>query len=629
MKRTFLLILAAFLLVGGFTSSAHAATGTIDTTSRYSQFLDYDGNNDSVFDRINWKTTNGTPVTVSDTELTGYIWGETVGWINLNPKNGGVTNTTGGILGGYAWGENTGWINFAPTNGGVTIDTTTGEFSGDAWSQNYGWITFSCPGANTCVITDWRPDGGNNGSSGSGGQVNGTNPVAPVYAACADGVDNDQDGLVDMNDSGCSSVSDNSEYNLPPDLSPAPDPETSSTPGDVTPVPGDAPLNPLPGRPNGGPGANPDGGPSSPETPAVMPSVIDDIVNALEVPLAAVRQWVQPGGGVGSRAPHLAWLESFVNGTVAQIPVFNDISSWILSTPLPLVLQVIGLVGIALTAPSVFMRVLNALLGFLGYKKRRRPWGVVYDAVTKQPLDPAYVTLLDASGKEVASAITDIDGRYSFLVAPGTYTLSAGKTHYTFPSKILFGRDRDELYSNLYFGQPFTINKEGEVIIENIPMDPEGVDWNEQAKREMTVFSFFSQRDRKLVKLFNVLFIIGLVASIFMTLVSPVLYNFIILAVYVVILIFEAIGYVPATTGHLARLGKPLAHAIVRVWTSDQTREVAHRVADERGRYYLLVHKGDYVITIDARNPDGSYERVMTSQVLKARKGVINKSFEL
>lgn len=85
---------------------------------------------------------NGGPgVEVGDSILTGYIWGENIGWINMNPADGGVINDGTGNLSGYAWGENVGWINFAPPNGGVYIDAC-GNFNGTAWGENIGWIVF-------------------------------------------------------------------------------------------------------------------------------------------------------------------------------------------------------------------------------------------------------------------------------------------------------------------------------------------------------------------------------------------------------------------------------------------------------------------------------------------------------
>jgi hypothetical protein len=89
--------------------------------------------------------------TISDSNLTGFIWAENIGWINLDPNdadpNTGITNDGTGNLSGYAWGENVGWLNFDPNvpgdsnDYGVTIDSE-GNFDGWAWGENIGWIHF-------------------------------------------------------------------------------------------------------------------------------------------------------------------------------------------------------------------------------------------------------------------------------------------------------------------------------------------------------------------------------------------------------------------------------------------------------------------------------------------------------
>ena len=106
----------------------------------------------------------GPGLEVGDLELTGWLWGENVGWISLSCENTsscatvayGVVNDGEGVLSGYAWGENTGWINFAPSTSGVTIDTVTGSFGGRAWGENVGWITFASTGPVAYKVqTDW------------------------------------------------------------------------------------------------------------------------------------------------------------------------------------------------------------------------------------------------------------------------------------------------------------------------------------------------------------------------------------------------------------------------------------------------------------------------------------------
>ena len=113
---------------------------------------------------------NGGPgVQVGDSELSGWMWGENIGWVSLSCSNTlscattayGVTNDGSGNLAGYAWAENSGWLSFSCANTascgtasyGVTIDPTTGDFSGNAWAENLGWVTFASTGANPYKVS--------------------------------------------------------------------------------------------------------------------------------------------------------------------------------------------------------------------------------------------------------------------------------------------------------------------------------------------------------------------------------------------------------------------------------------------------------------------------------------------
>jgi hypothetical protein len=103
--------------------------------------------------------------TVTDSNVTGFVWAENIGWINLDPNdadpNTGVTNDGTGELSGLAWGENVGWINFDPNvagnpnHYGVTIDAN-GDFDGWAWGENIGWIHFQSASPVTYKVqTSW------------------------------------------------------------------------------------------------------------------------------------------------------------------------------------------------------------------------------------------------------------------------------------------------------------------------------------------------------------------------------------------------------------------------------------------------------------------------------------------
>jgi hypothetical protein len=153
---------------------------------------------------INFAPTTGDSVVVDTvTGLSGQIWGNELGWIDLHPTGQGVTfsDPVTGVLTGKAWSQVSGWINFAPTGQQVTINPSTGEFSGYAWTGGPfgGWIKFDCGNSSSCVKTSWAinspptvgqlPDvckniSGWQGSIPSGYTVNIDGLCIPAYDAC-------------------------------------------------------------------------------------------------------------------------------------------------------------------------------------------------------------------------------------------------------------------------------------------------------------------------------------------------------------------------------------------------------------------------------------------------------------
>ena len=277
-------------------------------------------------------------------------------------------------------------------------------------------------------------------------------------------------------------------------------------------------------------------------------------------------------------------------------------------------------------------RIFGLLAVGFGLKKKILPWGVVYDSVTKQPIDPAYVVLKDSNGKEISSAITDLDGRYGFLVEPGIYQMQANKTNYIFPSQKFGGKTEDELYGNLYFGGNIEIKNSGDVITKNIPMDAVNFDWNEFAKKNKNLMTFYSKWDYSIRKISDLFFAMGFVVAILAYIFAPYPYNTIIMFTYLLFLLLRAFGLKLKAYGYVSDklTGAPLSFAIIRVLMSDSNREVALKPADKYGRYYCLVPAGKYYVKIDKKNGDGSYSSVYTSAVIDvSKKGIIKEKFSV
>jgi len=161
--KLFSVIIFTFLVI---TTSAFASTssGTISPTYHYAW-----GENVGFIDFIN--------IGVTDSSLSGSIYGENIGWIDLST----ITNNNEGTLSGHAWGENIGWVDFQ----GVIINND-GVWTGQAYGENIGFITFNT-NDNNKVTTDWRPRS-TRSSRSSGGMVRTViNPNLPVTVSCLSG----------------------------------------------------------------------------------------------------------------------------------------------------------------------------------------------------------------------------------------------------------------------------------------------------------------------------------------------------------------------------------------------------------------------------------------------------------
>ena len=283
----------------------------------------------------------------------------------------------------------------------------------------------------------------------------------------------------------------------------------------------------------------------------------------------------------------------------------------------------------------LIVRFFGLIGGF--FRKKRKPWGTVYDSVTKRPLDPAYVSIVKENNKEVGDAITDLDGRFGFFVPAGRYVMNASKTNYSFPSKLVIGKERDELYESLYHGDPIE-NKEGEVIIRNIPLDPINFDWNEFEKNKQQLFRLYSEKEKKWKMAFGYVYNLGFVGAAVTAVLDGNYFNYTFLSFYILVTIYQTffIHKRRAVTLKYEQNNEPIPYSIVRIFspalsTSLPTQangieadsEIKSVVTDHLGRFYLLVGPGRYYLTVDAKQPDASYKKIYKSEVMDLRSGIV------
>lgn len=520
-------------------------------------------------------------VTVTDTGITGHAWAEDWGWINFSPTGYGVQNDGAGNLSGYAWGENLGWINFNPTHGGVTIDSD-GYFSGYAWAENGGWIEFCLlPGPTACVRTTWTEDPEDDEDD--------TNP--PGQFIPQPPVDEPEDEIPDVDPPTEPPV----DPEGPPTTPETPDPEEPSEPDEEPEDPEDDEGGTTPPG-DGGDDEVPPGDDDGPFED-IITTITEIINNLLEIPGRTVTLVTALGTLLGAAPIGAMFLMPLHFGDLVFLPA----------------------------------RLWTLILAALGFRKRREPWGTVYDSVTKQPLDPAYVQLInEATGKEEEGILTDLDGRFGFLPNVGRYKLSARKTNYAFPSKRLMGNTADALYDNLYFGEDVAINSENDAVIRNIPLDPVGVDWNEVQKRKGNMFSFYSKYDVIFYTFTSILFYLGFAVAIFAAIFLPSLIHTIILVLYGVLVLLRSVTGSPKNLGSVYDAnGDPLAYAAVRVFIANTENQVKQVVTNQNGKFYCLVTPANYYVKVFKRVGEEEYEEVYTSDNFYTKNGLVDLRFNI
>lgn len=592
----------------------------------------------------------GGNVHVTSTGLSGYAWDTVYGWINLNPTNAGVKNNGYGRLSGYAWSYGAGYIDFD----GVEINSV-GRFTGQAKGTRYGRINFDC--AHCQVITNWGPSIGTSIFVPPQTIPPTTPPTEPP-----------------------------TPENLPPET---PEIFEIPTPAEQKELPSPTeeiiPSEQIETSPEETP--TPD---KQAEIPSELPSVeeiTEAVTETIEKVTEAINETINKIGenindfvsnigdlmtSINNFAPNIGTsiqqnyaqatiainqaiqeatiiAQQAIQKTVAVAEQSIKITKEIVNSPVgSVVTKTVSTVGVA-TGASISIgtaafatpvspaevwlipaRLFSLLLGSLGIKRKRRSWGTVYDSITKRPLDPVYVSLINIeTKKETNSAITDLDGRYGFLAFPGNYRIEVKKTNYTSPSLKLKGQSFDEVYNDLYFGDEISIKQEGEIITKNIPMDPLLFDWNEFAKTKMNVNTFMKKSNIVWAKISNTFFIIGAVVAMIATIFAPVPYNLIIAGFYALAYFLNYVIFKVKKSGALIEKNTniPLSFAIVEIFREGEEIPLVKKIADKFGFYYALVPKGKYFIKINKKENNGSYREVLKTEIMDIKNGLINKDF--
>lgn len=277
-------------------------------------------------------------------------------------------------------------------------------------------------------------------------------------------------------------------------------------------------------------------------------------------------------------------------------------------------------------SPSLTARIFFPLIGLLGIDRKAKPWGLVYDAHTKQPIDPAVVTIStheNGVGEFTQTRITDIQGRFTFLIAPGHYILKAQKTNYIFPSSIVKGQT-DGKFQNVYHGEIIEVINP-DIINLNIPMDPVSFDWNQsiKPKNKNLILNFAKEKGRL------ILIIAGTFTSALSYTLSPLALNLVPLLIYPLALTFVKTNIQRKMWGVVfnKKTKEPVPRVEVKAINIAVNLTLAHTTTDHLGRYFLLLSQGTYTLKVEVPSSTDEPPTILAqidNVVVSRKKQIIN-----
>jgi hypothetical protein len=280
-------------------------------------------------------------------------------------------------------------------------------------------------------------------------------------------------------------------------------------------------------------------------------------------------------------------------------------------------------VGLAVLAggfvniPYLVVQLVIGILSFFGFVKKSRPYGLVYDSITKKPIDRAVVRVYNMSDKLVWTDVTSAFGTFGANLPIGRYKILVVKPGYKFPSTVV-SSPIDYPLEPVYHGEVIKFNRRNEFNIV-IPMDQ-----IEKKGIAKTIAKLFSSASI-LVKLGHILlFLAGFLLAVHTVYLYPSSYNLIALIFYVpaLFLVLRNLFIKERSKGMVIdRNGNPIAGVTVTLKEMRFDKFVAKRVTDKNGEYQMIVPNGTYQLGI----MDEGYRAVRyeggSSIVSRKRKG--------
>ena len=253
------------------------------------------------------------------------------------------------------------------------------------------------------------------------------------------------------------------------------------------------------------------------------------------------------------------------------------------------------------------IRVSSYILGLFRIGKRKRNCGLVYDSITKEPLQNAIVRIFSLEDKLIATEVTNEFGIFESSLDSGTYKLIVDVNGYTFPSNLVSG-NQDLSYKNIYRGGEFNLSNHP--ISYSIPVDPINKTISQEVKTALK-----SKISNILVLLTNFIMFAGLLFSIIAYVKVSSTFNLILLLLYVFLLLFSILmnNKGKYKFGIVRDVSNEVVDGVrLSLIETEFRTNYADRITDDKGKYRFIVPGGKYKLVLNDPNYEILSEKELT-----------------
>ncbi len=246
---------------------------------------------------------------------------------------------------------------------------------------------------------------------------------------------------------------------------------------------------------------------------------------------------------------------------------------------------------------NLLIMVEELIIGLLNlfFVKKRRKSGYVYNVRNGSPVACARIDLIDENTQKTkATKFTNSEGKYYFLAPPGKYFFNVQKKGFGIISEKEKNGIMEALLDKSDISYRVSLKEKG-IVTKNVALTKVG--------DKAGVGKIKSMFKIILKNILEVAFIVGFVASIIICCFNFSFSTFSIASYYVFIFFVKRIFFRKVEYGTITnKNNQPEPFASIIVIDKKIKKIVARAISNDKGQFYILVNRGEYILDINTRS---------------------------